>query len=468
VVAVASRGLIKLETSDFKGAIKDFTKTLSLSPSSAILMNRGVAKNKIDDIEGAIMDYTEAINLGSHVSGAYSFRGGSKNRLRDFKGAIADCDEAIRLDPNSYYGYANKAVGRQKLGDYHGAFEDLSQAINIDPSNAGAFDLLADLCYDWKFELNKVVCCYRICALIEPNNPGFLWKVANAYMEWNGPNDIADEEFLLSLGPYSEECENFYIGEIAFKQKEQIAQGFYARAFVNSVQTVRTDIDMEIERYRMVLFVPQSARMLSSLTERMFYFSDARSFADKSDCPLLHEINQTDLIENVVYDSVRVRCFCRTENIEELYKMWADYVNHEGIAIRLNIDKAWLIENGLYSNNIKYTDKNEIEIRCDSPEQVIQDGLFIKHDDHSMENEWRLVKFGDFEKNIGVKVLWDYKDTEHGLGVEVEAVYLGMDISESSKIQTLKLAKQNSFDLYQMKSGPKSTLITDKIDSKVP
>jgi tetratricopeptide (TPR) repeat protein len=492
------RGSTKKALSDINGAIQDYSKAIELNPNNAdTFNNRGLAKSHLEDYEEAIIDFTEAIRINPNfiesnlnrsltrfylkqyydaiqdctkvikinpnIEDAYSIRGSAEIELKQFERAVTDFTEAIRINPNNAHTYYNRGTSELLLKRYERAIVDYAEAIRINPDINLVFELLGELFYDWKFEIEKSICCLRICTIIEPNSPKYLWKVAQLYIEWQTRNDIEEVEFFNIIGPYADECKNYYIDEGAFNEKTKIAQGFFSKAFINSFQNLRTDLNNNINEYEMILFVGQSSYMFSNLKEQMFYFSDVRSFADKSDCPLLQKINQTDLIENVCFDNVRVRCLCYNEKVETLYKMWADYVNHKGLALRINIKKDWLIENEIYSSFVKYTPEQEIIIKCDSPEQVIQDGLFIKHNDHHMEKEWRMVKFGEFDQEKGIKVGWAYKDKEKGMGVEVKAVYMGIDILDSSLQKTIELAKEMSIHLYQIEIGPNSIFTAKEI-----
>lgn len=54
-------GKEKLEQSDFKGAIADFTKSLAIKEAHHVRADLGRAKELSGDLEGALADYTKAI-----------------------------------------------------------------------------------------------------------------------------------------------------------------------------------------------------------------------------------------------------------------------------------------------------------------------------------------------------------------------------------------------------------------------
>lgn len=74
-------------------------KSTSIDPNFPYI-NRGVAKDDRGDYKGAIEDYDKAISINPGFLQAYINRGGAKAKLADYKGAVKDYDKAISIDPN--------------------------------------------------------------------------------------------------------------------------------------------------------------------------------------------------------------------------------------------------------------------------------------------------------------------------------------------------------------------------------
>ena len=92
------KGLGKLQTRDYKGAIEDFTETLRLNPK--------------------------------HPDARYQ-RSGAYLALADYKAALADLDETLRLSPENALAAMRRASVRQKLGDNPGAIQDYRKAADL-------------------------------------------------------------------------------------------------------------------------------------------------------------------------------------------------------------------------------------------------------------------------------------------------------------------------------------------------
>lgn len=146
-----TRANMKLVLDDYKGAIEDFDKIISLSPefssSFNIYKSRADAKYSIKDYNGTIEDYSKIIELNPEDEMAYINRGRVKRMIGDYEGAIEDCDIAIQLKPNehhaAYYnrGYSKRLLGPSKsqvdtLQLYIEAIDDYTEAIKLKPKHS--------------------------------------------------------------------------------------------------------------------------------------------------------------------------------------------------------------------------------------------------------------------------------------------------------------------------------------------
>jgi tetratricopeptide (TPR) repeat protein/V8-like Glu-specific endopeptidase len=132
----------KDEKNDFRGALADYNKAISLNPKFAeAYCGRGILKQKLKDPQGALADYNKAISLNPKFADAYIGRGVLKNlNLKDPKGALADYNKAISLNPKLAEAYYSRAFLKvDKLNDPQGALADCNKAISINPKFADAY-----------------------------------------------------------------------------------------------------------------------------------------------------------------------------------------------------------------------------------------------------------------------------------------------------------------------------------------
>jgi tetratricopeptide (TPR) repeat protein len=93
-----NRGVDKLETKDYKGAIADFNQALRLDPKNAkAYFNRGFAYSSLENYQNAIEDYTKAIQMKPGDAEAFYNRGLAYSNLDNNKAAIADFEKAAQL-----------------------------------------------------------------------------------------------------------------------------------------------------------------------------------------------------------------------------------------------------------------------------------------------------------------------------------------------------------------------------------
>lgn len=123
-------GNLKLRNNDIDGAIADFSRAISISPSNGgYFLIRANAKERKRDYVGAIADYTRTIELAREDKDVlYMTRAEAKERMGDLVGAIADYTKTIEISPKSADAYHGRGLAKQKKGDAKGAAADLAQA----------------------------------------------------------------------------------------------------------------------------------------------------------------------------------------------------------------------------------------------------------------------------------------------------------------------------------------------------
>ena len=133
-------GFDKIESEDFEGAIKEFTKALENDPNSGnAYFGRGIAKYSLEDYEGAIEDFSESIAINQNDADSYFMRGFAKYDLEDFEGAIADFSKVIAINPDDDDAYYERGMSRYALEDFEGAIDDFTQVIELKPDNEYAY-----------------------------------------------------------------------------------------------------------------------------------------------------------------------------------------------------------------------------------------------------------------------------------------------------------------------------------------
>jgi Flp pilus assembly protein TadD len=137
------RAIGKNDSGDYRGAIADFNKAISLNPKLAdAYAVRGILKkNKLNDSQGALADFNKAISLDPKNALAYGFRGILKeDKLNDPQGALADYNKVISLDPKNAGTYTVRGIlKKDKLNDPQGALADFNKAIALNPKYADAY-----------------------------------------------------------------------------------------------------------------------------------------------------------------------------------------------------------------------------------------------------------------------------------------------------------------------------------------
>ena len=95
------------------------------------LYDRGLEKLGSQDYTGAIADFNQVIRRQSSHYQAYTKRCVARSQIGERQAAIADCDRAVQINPKDGEARSQRANLRHSLGDKQGAIEDLQRAASI-------------------------------------------------------------------------------------------------------------------------------------------------------------------------------------------------------------------------------------------------------------------------------------------------------------------------------------------------
>lgn len=157
---------ILLKPQDYKSAMNDFSKAISLNPNSAMahyllgtlifqkvsLFGGGKSKEDLqkegrafasgqsilsvypEERKKILNAFTKAIQLNPKMIDAYRDRAEVFFETKEFKLAIKDYDNVIKLDPDYGGAYHDRGMANQNLNNYDEAIEDFSKAIDAKKS----------------------------------------------------------------------------------------------------------------------------------------------------------------------------------------------------------------------------------------------------------------------------------------------------------------------------------------------
>ena len=104
------RGNKKLEASNFKSAIKDYSKALEINNNFEMAyLNRAIAKIEIKEMTSALGDLNRAIEINSQNPESYFYRGRIRSFI-DYNLAKEDFNKAILIAPNYAPGYLGRGI----------------------------------------------------------------------------------------------------------------------------------------------------------------------------------------------------------------------------------------------------------------------------------------------------------------------------------------------------------------------
>jgi tetratricopeptide (TPR) repeat protein len=115
------------------GGMVDLNMALIIDPRSLrAYRHRADARLSNLEFKGAIADYDKALSLSKVKSASdYTGRGLAKSGLKDYAGAIADYNISLGIDPNRAKTYYDRGISKYELNDKIGAIKDLQQAYKL-------------------------------------------------------------------------------------------------------------------------------------------------------------------------------------------------------------------------------------------------------------------------------------------------------------------------------------------------
>jgi tetratricopeptide (TPR) repeat protein len=129
----AERGHVRMRQQNWKGALSDFDKAISIDPADPDdWLNRGLVKEKLKDLSGALNDITQAIKLKSDFEKAWLCRGNLMMKLNRVADAVEDYGLAIFHYADYGPAYYNRALAYHKQGKLKEACRDLREAQRLD------------------------------------------------------------------------------------------------------------------------------------------------------------------------------------------------------------------------------------------------------------------------------------------------------------------------------------------------
>ena len=182
------------------GALKDFTKAVSLDKTSALCWNElGVAKRSLDQEGLGFDEFTTSLSCDLRFVPALINRAPLHAALGNSQLAVHDYSRAIALDRKSIEAYVNRGVLQSQLQNHASAIADFDAALQLDPRCSVAW-YNRGVCYQHLKKWDQAINDYTRALSTSPNNFRVLRNRALAYL--NGPSqrpDLAKADFERAL-----------------------------------------------------------------------------------------------------------------------------------------------------------------------------------------------------------------------------------------------------------------------------
>ncbi len=135
-----SRGYLRMEAGDLRGADEDETRAIELEPRFVTPHTfRARIRSRTGDLRGCLEDATRAIEIAPGIADAYLIRGDARNRTGDTAGALEDATRCFELDPHNTDALLLRGAVQTTTKRHEEAIADLSRVIRIEDRSGYAF-----------------------------------------------------------------------------------------------------------------------------------------------------------------------------------------------------------------------------------------------------------------------------------------------------------------------------------------
>ncbi|MCF8232722.1 MAG: tetratricopeptide repeat protein [Bacteroidales bacterium] len=196
------RGIAKYNLGDHRGALNDFSQTLSIHPFyTQALHYRGVTYSVLMEKNKAIQDFNEALEFDPYNAKVLMSRGAVYLQMNKLDKALKDLDKAIMIDNDMALAYLNRAMVYKEKDKYPEALDDINEVINIDKFNKKAYAQRGLLKYEMGW-YEKALADFNQALELAGNNPRFYYyRGLTKYQLNNIEGTLSDYSKVIELDP---------------------------------------------------------------------------------------------------------------------------------------------------------------------------------------------------------------------------------------------------------------------------
>jgi tetratricopeptide (TPR) repeat protein len=199
--ALRSRATLYLSLGRLELALLDFNQVIANDGSDSIaFLDRGVANDKLGNIESAVRDYGRSIELSPSTI-AHIDRGNAYLRLQQAQKALADFDAALKIESDNVAALLGRANANYARKNLDASLDDYTRVISADPKNSTAYFKRGNIRLD---SLAFAEACrdYSDSLKLDPNQPVALYNRSIAEARLGRLRDAAeDRRRALELDP---------------------------------------------------------------------------------------------------------------------------------------------------------------------------------------------------------------------------------------------------------------------------
>ena len=208
-----------------KRVIELTSRILQIEESADAYNIRGVARERLGDAKGALEDYTQSISINPKHYKAFANRASLRFDLRDLSGSLDDYSQAISMQPDYVNAYIGRSRTRAELGDGTGAIRDMTFASESDPKSPAVY-IARSTMHSRLSRHDEAVADCNLLVDIRPEADSYIFCASIKHVAERFRDSISDFTTAMSLLPAGSQ----YDEVVLLKSRSLIAAEEYYEA----------------------------------------------------------------------------------------------------------------------------------------------------------------------------------------------------------------------------------------------
>lgn len=199
-VCMYYRSLCSVKLNDYKNAINDLSKGLSIRRDVRFFYTRGYCYYVLDNLEPASADLDSALRINPDHNGALTHKAAILNRANKYEEALVLLNRSCKIDSTFDQSYSFRAMANFYVGNFEASIADCNTLMRMTPTNEVLY--LRGLNYKSLEQYDKAVADFDSVLHMDPKHSGSYFNRGASYTKLGKYEEaLSDYDKFMKLSP---------------------------------------------------------------------------------------------------------------------------------------------------------------------------------------------------------------------------------------------------------------------------